>query len=162
MATLYEIDQAITDCVDLETGEILDIKRLEQLQLDRTNKIENVALWYKNLVSDADAIKTERKNLEEREKALRSKAESLKSWLSDALNGEKMNTPKVSLTFRKSEAVEIEDSRAFIDWAQTHLRDDLLTYSEPSPNKTKIKDVIKQGIDIVGAKLVSRTNISIK
>ena len=41
MATLYEIEQAIMDCVDLETGEIIDIEKLDQLQMDREVKIEN-------------------------------------------------------------------------------------------------------------------------
>lgn len=53
MASLYEINAAILDCVDLETGEIIDIERLQELQMEREQKIENVALWYKNLLSDA-------------------------------------------------------------------------------------------------------------
>ena len=43
MASIYEIDQAIMACVDPETGEILDMEALEQLQIDRTQKAENVA-----------------------------------------------------------------------------------------------------------------------
>ena len=35
MRALYEIDQAILDCVDLETGEILDSDRLDALQMER-------------------------------------------------------------------------------------------------------------------------------
>ena len=35
MKPLYEIDQAILDCVDLETGEILDPEKLDALQMER-------------------------------------------------------------------------------------------------------------------------------
>lgn len=33
MANLYEINEEILNCVDMETGEIIDTERLEQLQL---------------------------------------------------------------------------------------------------------------------------------
>ena len=46
--TLYEIDNAILECIDLETGEIIDTDKLDALQLERETKIENVALWIKD------------------------------------------------------------------------------------------------------------------
>lgn len=46
---LYEIEQAIMDCIDEETGEIIDLERLNQLMMDKQKKIEGVALWVKNL-----------------------------------------------------------------------------------------------------------------
>ena len=46
--TLYEIDNAILDCIDLETGEIIDVDKLNELQLEKETKIENVALWIKD------------------------------------------------------------------------------------------------------------------
>lgn len=35
---LYEIDQEIMNCVDMETGEIIDPARLDELQMDRDIK----------------------------------------------------------------------------------------------------------------------------
>ena len=70
--TLYEIDNEIRafldkmlDAVDEETGEIIDIDpaELEQLNEAREQKIENIALYIKNLEADAKAIKEEEKNL---------------------------------------------------------------------------------------------------
>ncbi len=49
--TLYEIDKAITDLADPETGEITDFEALDNLQMARDQKIENIACYYKNLVS---------------------------------------------------------------------------------------------------------------
>ncbi len=162
MAKLYEIDQAILDCVDSETGEIIDPERLDALQIERTEKIEKVACWYKNLVSDAAAIKAEKDALAEREASARYKAEGLKKWLTYALDGKKISTPKVAITFRKSESVEIEDEKEFIYAAQDANRDDLLTYKDPTPNKTAIKAALKDGLDIYGARLVEKQNIQIK
>lgn len=68
MATLYEIDATIMDCVDTETGEIIDEEKLNSLLMERSAKLEGVALWIKNLDSDAAAIRAEREALEKRQK----------------------------------------------------------------------------------------------
>ena len=49
---LYEIDEQILNCIDQETGEILDTEKLEQLQIDRNDKIENLILWIKDLKAE--------------------------------------------------------------------------------------------------------------
>lgn len=43
MASLYEIEQSILDCIDTETGEIIDAEKLNELMLEKEVKIENVA-----------------------------------------------------------------------------------------------------------------------
>lgn len=47
--TLYEINEQIQKAIELgfdpETGEILDASALEQLQIDRDEKIENICLY---------------------------------------------------------------------------------------------------------------------
>lgn len=157
---LYEIDNAILECIDFETGEIVDAEKLNELQIQREEKIESVALWYKNVLADAEAIKAEKNVLAEREAKARAKAESIKKWLEFALNGEKMSTPKVEVNFRKSESVEVDEVE-FVKWALAEA-DDLLSFKDPTPNKTAIKAAIKNGRTIEGATLISKTNISIK
>ena len=60
---VYEINQQIEDFVkantDEETGELLNFDEFLNLQMERNAKIENTALYYKNLVSDAKALKGE-------------------------------------------------------------------------------------------------------
>ena len=162
MATLYEIDQSILSCIDMETGEVIDLERLEALQIEREAKIESVALWYKNLMSDTEAYKAEKQVFAEREAAARSKAESLKKWLGYALSGQNMSTSKVNISFRKSEAVEIKDEEKFIEWAQRSNRNDLLAYKPPTVNKTAVKAELKGGENLAGAEIVTRQNIQIK
>ena len=50
---LFEIENEIMNCWDQETGEILDSDRLDQLEMERDTKIENIALYIKNLTADA-------------------------------------------------------------------------------------------------------------
>ena len=76
MATLYEIDAAISGCIDAESGEIIDTERLDNLLIERSKKLEGVALWIKNLESDAAAIKAEKNALDRRMKAAEKKVES--------------------------------------------------------------------------------------
>lgn len=154
MASLYEIEQQILECVDQDTGEIIDIEKLEQLNIERDQKIESIALWYKNLCSDAEAYKQEKNNFAEKERIARNKAESLKVFLDNFLAGQKFRTTKVTISYRKSESVEVEDLYK--------LDDDYLKYAEPTVNKQKIKESLKQGINVPGAKLVEKNNIQIK
>ena len=154
MATLYEIDEEILNCVDMETGEIIDVERLGQLQLAREDKVEGIALWIKNLLSDADAIKSEEEKLAQRRKANENKAKNLKEYLSKFLNGQKFKTPKVSISYRKSESVEVTDI--------SNLDDDYLKFAEPTVDKTKVKKALKAGTVLQGVSLVENQNIQIR
>ena len=158
---LYEIDQAILDTIDQETGEILDPVRLDELQMERTTKLENVACYIKNLEAEATAYKNEKEAFAAREKTAKRKAESYKQWLAMVLNGEKMITTRAAVSFRKSESVEIPNEELFVKWASEY-NDSLLTYSTPVPNKTAIKQALKSGIEVSGAALIEKQSISIK
>lgn len=50
---LYEINSQILDCIDQETGEVMDIDRLEELNMAKAEKVDNIACWVKNLEADA-------------------------------------------------------------------------------------------------------------
>ena len=154
MATLYEIDAAILECIDTETGEIIDCERLNALNFERQQKIENVALWYKNLLSDAEQYKAEKTAFAEKERIAKNKAESLKRWLDLALAGEAYKSTRVNITYRSSEQVIVDDL--------LKIDDDYLKYSEPTPDKAAIKKALKEGANIDGVHIESKSNIQIK
>lgn len=154
MATLYEIDAAILECIDFETGEIIDFERLEQLQIERDQKTENLALWCKNLLADAEAYKAEKNAFAEKERAARNKAESLKKYLADALQGEKYKSTRVSISFRNSESVVVDDV--------LNLPPRFIKFADPEPDKIAIKQALKDGEQIDGARLEGKQSIIIK
>ena len=156
---LYEINNAIMNCIDEETGEIIDFEEIERLALERDTKIENLGCWYKNLISDAAALKAEIDALTERRKKAESKAEQLKNYIGDILSGGKFETSKVKMSFGKSTAVECDDE--FIEWAKEN-NDELLSYKEPTPNKTLIKQLINSGEAVEHAAVVERLSLNIK
>lgn len=156
--TLFEIDTALEnafwDCVDPETGEITDSMSLDALKMARDEKIENIGLFIKNLTAEATAIKAEEANLAKRRKSCENRAAWLRKYLANSLQGESFKTPKLSVSWRKSESVEVENV-----W---DLPDDYVKFSDPTPDKVKIKESLKQGIEVNGAELVTNLNMIIK
>lgn len=106
---IYEIDRAIEALVDPETGEVLDFEEFEKLQMERDRKVENICLWVKNLTAEANAISAEIKNLTERKQAAEKKAEYLKVYVKVLLGGAGFVSSKVAVSYRKSEAVEVNE-----------------------------------------------------
>lgn len=154
--TIYEIEAAILDTVDQETGEIIDLDRLNALEMERDKKIGNVACWIKDLRAEAEAIKAEKQALEKRQKAAENKAESLKQWLLFALNGEKFKDARCSISYRKSERVDFADNFNF-DTLPDYMKKVTI-----EPRKTEIKDYLKTGATIEGVELVESSNIQIR
>lgn len=151
---LYEIDAAILDCVDTETGEIFDIEKVEELEMTRDAKVENICLWIKNLKAEAEALKAEKDVFAQRQKAVENKAESLKRYISNYLEGTAFKSAKVQVSFRKSESVEIEEGAI--------IPDEYLRFKEPEVKKAELKQALKLGKQIDGVRIVENNNIQIK
>lgn len=151
---LYEIDQQILECVDLETGEVVDIERLESLQMERDSQIEGVTLWVKELRADEAAITAEIKALVERREILRNKQERLKKWLTEATGGKRFTTARCDLQFRRTHAVHITDEALLPGWAWV--------VPPPEISKTAIRNAFKQGEDVPGAEMAENVSLTIK
>ena len=154
MSSLYDINAQLLECVDMETGEIIDTDRFDELQLEHDEKIENIGLWYKSLLADAEALKAEKQYFAERESKARAKAESLKQYLDNNLNGKKFESLRVNMTYRKSATLEYD--------GETKVPEHWLKYAEPTIDKAGIKSAIKDGFDIKGFTIREHNNLSIK
>lgn len=160
---LYEINERIRNCVKIDeqsavdtlTGEVIDIQALKDLQMERSEKIKNIALWYKDLEAETKALEAEEKAFHIRRKTAENKAQTLKNLLSDTiLQGQKIKDVQYAITWRKSKAVEITDDKAVPD-----------IYRIPQPDKIDkagIRRALKSGVEIPGAELVEKENIQIK
>lgn len=167
--SLYDIDSKIIEiiergfAVDEETGEVIDTPEavsamLEELEFDRTAKIENIALYIKNLEAFTSSLKKEEEALAKRRKAKENRIENLKRYLTNSMaaageNG--IETSKVCISFRKSELVAIADKEIIPKKWLTKT----VTFN---PDKTAIKQAIKSGLKIKGATLEVKQNIQIK
>ena len=163
MKALYEIDQEIMDCVDPESGEILDTEKLNALQMERDQKLEGVALWIKDMNAEADAVKAEADKLTARKKALDNKVAALKQWLLMALDGQKLKTPRCNVYQTHSQKVVIDDEKALIDMFMTSpFGEKFLRIKEPEIDKNALKDSMKHGFEFEFAHLEETESVVIK
>ena len=155
--TLYEINEQIQKAIELgfdpETGEILDESALEQLQLDRDEKIENICLFIKDLKAEAAALDAEKKNLDARSTVAKRKSDSLSRYLQAMLDGEKFKTARCSISYRKTSAVIVDNENELPE---------LCVRIGKEPNKTAIKDYINAGVSVPGAHIEDRQSMIIK
>lgn len=163
MRALYDIDQDILACVDLETGEILDTEKLNALQMEREAKLEGVALWIKDMKAEAAAVKEEADKLNARKKALDNKIEGLKTWLLMALDGEKLKTPRCNVYQTHNQRVAVADEAKLISFLQTlEEPDKFLRFKDPELKRDEIKKALKDGTIIPGAELEETESVVIK
>lgn len=161
--TLYELTEQIRllseqEWVDPDTGEILDedvANALNALTLERDEKIENVALWYKDVLAEAEAIKAEERKLEIRRRGKERLAESLKRFLDFACAGQKFSSPRVAISFRN-----VAQGKTVID-DPTQIP---IGYQKimTEPIKSLIAKAIKSGVAVPGAHLEDSHSVIVR
>lgn len=149
--TLYEIDVGIAECIDEETGEILDYEKLDGLQLERDEKIENIVFLIENTENDITGLKEQEEIFKARRQAAEKKLESLKGYLSYALGGQKFETIKAKVSFRKSEAVVVEDEAKI-------PKDYWVEKVTEGIDLTAVRNALKAGKSVEGARIEERLN----
>lgn len=161
--TFREIDNQIFDLIDPETGEIMDIEAFQALQMERSAKAENMALWVLDLKDEVNSIEAEIKRLRERKASAERKMDSLKRYLPVITHGQKIKTPLVSVSYRNNSSVELYDREAVIKWAQDSGMDsEVLKYNEPEISKTEVKKLLTDGKEIPGAVIIETLSTIIK
>jgi hypothetical protein len=153
MAKLYEIKQDILDCIDMETGEITDPERLEQLQIDRHEKLRNIAFVAINASADITAYREQEKRFTAKRKAAEKTLAWAKETLARELAGQKMKEVEFTISYRPSEVVEIDDDA---DLPAEFIK------MKSEWDKTAIKEALKEGAVFDGCRLVQKQNIQIR
>ena len=151
---LYEINQEILSCIDLETGEIIAPEKLEALKIDKHEKLRNIAFVALNAMADAKAYEEQEKKFAARKRSAKSTVEWAKATLARELAGQKMKEPEFSISYRKSEAVEVADLNA--------VPDEFLVPQPPKVDRVGLKEAIKGGAVIDGVTIAEKQNIQIK
>jgi hypothetical protein len=153
MAKLYEIKQDILDCIDMETGEITDPERLEQLQIDRHEKLRNIAFVAINASADITAYREQEKRFTAKRKAAEKTLAWAKETLARELAGQKMKEAEFTISYRPSEVVEIDDDA---DLPAEFIK------MKSEWDKAAIKEALKEGAVFEGCRLVQKQNIQIR
>lgn len=124
-------------------------------------KAQNVAYAVKNLEAMATAIKTAEGDMAARRKAIENRVEHIREYLKtcmDVAGVEKIDCPHFALSVKKNPpSVDVFEPGL--------IPAEYMKKPPPpaaSPDKTAIKDAIKAGAEIPGAKLVQGTRLEIK
>lgn len=169
---LYEVNIAIQQALDRldfdpETGEIGEnteevLKELDALEMERDRILEYVAKVALNIRSDAAALKAEEERLSKRRKALERKEEKLVNILDRECGGEKKDLGFATVSYRKSEKVEVIDAAKAVAWLHDNGHNDCIRTPAPEVKKDDVKRLIKNDAVIPGVKLVVNNNCSLK
>lgn len=135
---------------------------LEQALTLNNEQFEDKALSYGYIVKTFDdnlsIIDREFERLDAIRERIVKQKEAFKERLSEAMQQygvEKITTPLLKLSFRKSESVEIMDTQKIpVDYCEEK--------TVTTINKTMIKQAIKTGLTVPGAELVTKQNLQIK
>jgi hypothetical protein len=158
---LYEITQeAQYLAVLLETEELTP--ELEQALIINQNELQAKAVNYAKVIAnyqaESDAIDQEIKRL----KAMKDSREKKIEWLKESVKKamlvsgiEKVESPLFKLAVRRSEAVEVDLVEALPNSFQN-------VKNVVTADKVAIKEAIKRGENVTGARLVENFNLQIK
>lgn len=152
--TLYDIDTRIAECFDPDTGEILDFAALESLQIAREEKIGNIGKAYRNYCAEVEAIDTEIKRLQAAKEAASKRKESCAEYLAFALNGKKYKDATISVHYRATTAIIIED--------ESKIPAKYFTEQKPVVSKSLIGSDLAAGKEVPGARFEKRRAVIIK
>ena len=157
MATLYELTGQFLDIYNMDLDDETKADTLDSIdwQTDYEEKVENYIKVIKNNEADIEARKNEIKRLTELNRADERKNERMKEVLKESMDltgHERVDTSLFKVSFRKSEAVEVDDL----------LLPEAYKVATYKPDKKRLKEDLKNGLEILGAELVERKNLSIK
>ena len=161
MKSLFNITaEALNLASALEEGEITP--ELENSLIINQTELQEKAINYAYVIRtveiDVSAIDEEIKRLQSIKKAKTNVIDRMKESVVTAMGIygiEKVSTPTLSLSLRKSESIEIVNESQIPDGFKTKK----ITLS---PDKTRIKQAIKDGDEVQGAVLSINYNLQIK
>ena len=138
---------------------------LDGMEQELVCKAENVAVYIKNMESEAKTLKAEEDKLKARRQAKENAAKRMREYLMGCMkqaNISKIDEPRAIISLRNNpESVEISDENDFISWANED-HDEYLRYKAPEINKTAVKNALKSGAEIPFAALTRSQSLTIK
>lgn len=161
--TLYNIEQTQLELIEqlIDNGGELTSELEEALKLNEENlqtKGTNYGIVIKQIESECEIIDAEIKRLTQLKKSRENSVNRLKENIKTAMQIfgiVELKTPLMKINFRKSESVEV-DNLAQLDSKF------LVEKVTITPDKTKIKEAIKAGEEVNGARIVENQNLQIK
>lgn len=161
LPVLYEIAKdykdALEELTDIEDEAVVDT--LEGLKGTLETKSENIIKYTQNLNSTIHAMKEAEKSMAERRKKLEKKVLGIKQYVKNVMEENQINkieTVNFDLSIRKNPPKAVIEDQEMIpkDFVETHVTEKI--------NINKVKEELKKGASVQGARLVQKTRLDIK
>lgn len=164
---LYEISeaylniQALLSDPEYENNESV-LEALDKIEDDFDKKVEQTVFIMRNLEAEIDPIEAEIKRLQAMKKSRQNNVERIKERLKTNFKATGLNKVQCglfSISYRETaeSAVEIDENL----FMANNLDEELLNI-KVTPNKTAIKNALKNGAEVIGAKLVDSQVLTIR
>ncbi|WP_455043402.1 siphovirus Gp157 family protein [Granulicatella adiacens] len=155
---LYELSLAFQDVQNMDLDPEVMKDTLDSINDAIENKAENIAKLIQNLNADVSAYKEEEDRLKTKRQAAENKVKWLKTYLEDnmKLTGKtKFKSGMFNFAIQKNPAsVNITDERI--------IPEDFLIPQLPKIDKTALKELLKNGVEIPGAELKQSESLRIR
>ena len=161
LPVLYEIAKdykdALEELTDIEDEAV--VNTLEGLKGTLETKSENIIKYTQNLNSTIHAMKEAEKSMAERRKKLEKKVLGIKQYVKNVMEENQINkieTVNFDLSIRKNPPKAVIEDQEMIpkDFVETHVTEKI--------NINKVKEELKKGASVQGARLVQETRLDIK
>jgi len=161
--SLYNIQQEYISLAEqiIDNDGLLSEEMEAALQINK-DQLENKSQCYgfivRQLEGECDMIDNEIKRLEAMKKSRGKTVDRLKESVSKAMQLyeiDKIETPTLKISFRKSESIEVEEESLIDEKFMT-------VKTTKTPNKTAIKEAIKNGEIVLGVTLKQNQNIQFR
>lgn len=156
-----EYRQAAEKLADLDLPAEVIADTLESIAGDLESKAVNVAMFVRNLEATAEQIKAAELAMGTRRKAIETRAEQVRKYLKDGMINagiSKIECPLFRLSIKQNPPSVVIDS-------EQAILPEFMRRPEPpppSPDKTAIKEALKNGVDVPGAYLTTSQRLEIK
>lgn len=155
---LYELSVAFQEVQNMELDPEVMKDTLDSINDAIENKAENIAKLIRNLESDVSAYKEEEDRLKTKRQATENKVKWLKTYLEDnmKLTGKtKFKSGMFNFSIQKNPvSVNITDERI--------IPEEFLIQQPPKVDKTSLKEVLKNEIEVPGAELKQTEGLRIR
>jgi len=165
MTSLYvlaaEHRDTAAQLADLDLDEQTITDTLEAMSGDLEAKAQNVVMFARNLEATAAAIKQAEADMSARRKAIEKRAEGLRAYVLSSM--QVAGVKSIECPYFK---LSIQANPASVDVFEPGLVPaEFMRQAEPpppAPDKTAIKDALKEGLDVPGARLTQGVRLAIK
>lgn len=157
---LYDIDERLQNLLELEEQGIEGLNEaIESVQMEESQKIDNILKFIKSLQYDEKSLKEEEQRLKKRRDSVGNKIKSLREYLFSYLKGKNMAKYK---TLTSTVSIATSKPKLVIDETYVLPKEYIVEEVKFKPNKELIEKSLNEGLKIDGCEFKELESLRIR